>query len=163
MRRGLAGLGSRQEEIEAILHGEPLGHPLHVMLTDVPLGAWTTAAVCDALGVVSKGETWPAAARAAVGVGLAGALAAAVPGLADWSRIGSGPARRVGLLHAALNIGVIGLYAASFGRRPDRGRASAVAGYLLLLVSARLGRELVYRYGVGVAAPAAAGEEERAA
>ncbi|MGH9528142.1 MAG: DUF2231 domain-containing protein [Terriglobales bacterium] len=163
MRRGLAGLGSRREEIEAILHGDPLGHPLHVMLTDVPLGAWTTAVVCDALGLVTKGETWPAAARAAVGVGLAGALAAAAPGLADWSRISSGPARRVGLVHAALNVGVIGLFVASLARRPERGRGSALAGYALLLVSARLGGELVYRYGVGVAAPAVAAEEDRAA
>ena len=32
-----------------VLHGTWLGHPLHVVLTDVPLGSWTAAAVLDVL------------------------------------------------------------------------------------------------------------------
>src|SRR5438067_328585 len=30
------------------MHGVWLGHPLHPVLTDIPLGAWTTALVFDA-------------------------------------------------------------------------------------------------------------------
>jgi len=34
--------------IENILHGTWVGHPLHPILTDLPLGAWSTALVLDA-------------------------------------------------------------------------------------------------------------------
>ena len=39
-------VGSR---IADILHGTWLGHPFHVVLTDVPIGCWTGAAVLDLL------------------------------------------------------------------------------------------------------------------
>jgi hypothetical protein len=39
--------GGRQAK--NFLHGTWIGHPLHVILTDVPIGAWTTAIVFDAL------------------------------------------------------------------------------------------------------------------
>src|SRR5690349_9376339 len=71
------------------LHGVWLGHPLHPVLTDVPLGAWTAAVILDAADEAS-------AADLAVKVGLAGAVASAVTGLTDWQAT-DGPARRVGL------------------------------------------------------------------
>jgi len=36
------------------MHGVWLGHPLHPVLTDVPLGAWTTGLVLDAVGAVRQ-------------------------------------------------------------------------------------------------------------
>ena len=35
-------------KLKDFLHGAWLGHPLHPVLTDVPVGAWTTAVVLDA-------------------------------------------------------------------------------------------------------------------
>ena len=43
-------------------------------------------------------------ADAAITVGLVGASAAAVTGLADWSKVGRGRPRRIGLVHGLLNI-----------------------------------------------------------
>lgn len=146
----LEALGPRRERVEGILHGERLGHPLHVMLTDIPIGAWTTAMVFDRLAPRSKSDKWEGAARGAIGVGLVGALGAAVAGLEDWHRIHS-PTRRVGLAHGALNaLGVVA-FATSFLRRQraGHGRRSALAGYALMLTAARLGGHLVYQEGIG--------------
>src|SRR5919106_122566 len=62
------------------LHGTWLGHPLHPVLTDVPLGAWTVALVLDGLEAHAGERRWGRAAEGAVGIGIAGALAAALAG-----------------------------------------------------------------------------------
>ena len=41
-----AGAGGKQAK--NALHGVWLGHPLHPVFTDVPIGAWTTALALDA-------------------------------------------------------------------------------------------------------------------
>jgi hypothetical protein len=84
------------------LHGVWLGHPLHPVLTDVPLGAWTVALVLDALESLSGRDELGPGADAAVAVGLAGAVGAAATGLTDWHDTDD-PARRVGLVHGLLN------------------------------------------------------------
>jgi hypothetical protein len=54
------------------VHGVWLGHPLHPVFTDLPLGAWTTALALDA---AAKGDPgMRRAATFAMGVGLAAAL-----------------------------------------------------------------------------------------
>ena len=86
-------LGPRREAVEGFLHGEQLGHPLHVMLTDIPIGAWTTALVLDRVGAMSPDpRRWESAARAAIAIGLVGALGRRCPG---W-KIGAGSSRRCG-------------------------------------------------------------------
>ncbi len=151
VRRGLENLGPNHERIEAFLHGEQLGHPLHVMLTDVPLGSWTTAMVCDAIGAFSREDRWDTAAQTAIGVGLAGALGAAVAGLADWSRL-AGANRRIGLIHGLINIAGVAAFAGSRARRRRNsgGRLLSLGGYALAMLSARLGGYLVYQARVGV-------------
>src|SRR3954469_813069 len=67
------------------LHGVWLGHPLHPVLTDVPIGAWTTALALDAKASASSEESYGQAADFAFGVGLVAAVGAAVTGLNDWS------------------------------------------------------------------------------
>ena len=37
------------QAVRDVLHGVWFGHPLHPVLTDVPIGAWTSAAVLDLL------------------------------------------------------------------------------------------------------------------
>jgi len=73
-----------------ILHGTWLGHPLHVVLTDVPIGSWTAAAVLDALEEKTGSRAMGQGADAAIALGLVGAAAAGITGLADWSKIGGG-------------------------------------------------------------------------
>ncbi len=146
--------GSARTAVEATLHGDWLGHPLHPALTDVPVGAWTVAAVLDAVDGLGGSAKMRAAADAALTIGLIGALAAAVTGLTDWKGL-RGSARRVGMVHGMLNSDVVSLLTLSLflRRRGQRetGLKLAWLGYLLMLLSAQLGGHMVYRQRVGVA------------
>jgi nitrite reductase/ring-hydroxylating ferredoxin subunit/uncharacterized membrane protein len=149
--------GNAGRAVKNFLHGTWLGHPLHPALTDVPLGAWTTALVFDTLDAGGRGWPWQAAARRraddAILVGIVGAAGAALAGLTDWQHTDGG-ARRTGLAHAALNTVALGLYTSSLivRRRGSRGtgRSLAVAGFGMVMASAWLGGRLVYRDRVGV-------------
>lgn len=140
-------------KVANILHGTWLGHPLHVVLTDVPLGCWTAAAVCDMLEVAGRSSFGRSADRV-IKLGLLGAAGAAVTGLADWSRIGGGEARRIGLAHGLLNTTATACYITSLClrrshfRRP--GRQFAFAGLLISAVAAYLGGHLVFKKKLGV-------------
>jgi nitrite reductase/ring-hydroxylating ferredoxin subunit/uncharacterized membrane protein len=143
--------GAVGHEAKNALHGVWLGHPLHPVFTDLPLGAWTTALALDA---AADGEPqMRRAATFAVGVGLVGALGAAVTGLTDWSEVGGRP-RRTGLIHGLLNITATTLMASAFfiRRRASHtgGRACAWTGYAVALGAAYLGGDLVYDQRIGV-------------
>jgi len=139
--------------LQDALHGVWLGHPLHPALVTVPIGAWSATLVFDGLDAAGRGG--PGVARAAqvgVGVGVVGAVASAATGLTDWQH-SHDAARRVGLVHAALNGTALGLYCWSLadrGRgRTVRARFSAAAGYVATLASGYLGGALAYRHGIG--------------
>src|SRR3954452_3864376 len=101
--------GPRGLAVKDFLHGVWLGHPLHPVLTDVPLGAWTVALTLDALESLSGRDELGPGADAAIAIGLAGAVGAAATGAADWQATDD-PARRVGLVHGLLNTGAALLY-----------------------------------------------------
>ncbi|MGH9415525.1 MAG: DUF2231 domain-containing protein [Terriglobales bacterium] len=151
--RAFERMGPRAEPTYRALHGTRLGHPLHVMLTDIPIGAWTAAVAFDGLSRLQPGRDWDRAARGALAVGLTGALGAVVTGLTDWSRLDAAP-RRIGLAHAGLNLLSALAMTTSLmrRRRPGHGRRSALAGYALMLAAARLGGSLVYEHGIGATA-----------
>jgi len=90
--------------IKDVLNGVWLGHPLHPSLSDVPIGAWTAASVLDVLEATTGRKELGAGADAAIGVGLAAAIPAALSGLTDWQYLVGRP-RRTGLVHGLLNIG----------------------------------------------------------
>lgn len=153
IKRAYGGAGDRGLRVKSALNGVWLGHPLHAALTDIPLGAWTTAVALDAAEMVTGREEFGQGARAAVTIGVMGAAAAAVAGMTDWSDI-DGRARRVGLVHGTLNLAATGLFVASLVQRRKRergrGRACAVLGYITALGAAYLGGELVYSERIGV-------------
>src|SRR6266849_2888512 len=99
-----AFVGDAGRDLKNFLHGVWLGHPLHPALTDIPLGAWTTAVICDALEEITSRKEFGKAADVAVTVGLVGAVGAALTGLTDWSDT-DGRARKVGAVHGMLNLG----------------------------------------------------------
>ncbi|MFN7994262.1 MAG: Rieske (2Fe-2S) protein [Bryobacteraceae bacterium] len=146
------GAGTAGRRIQDFLHGTWLGHPLHPVLTDVPLGAWTAALVLDCADASGRKDC-RSGADLAIRVGLAGAGLAAVAGLTDW-HVTDGPARRVGIVHGMLNIIGAGLYAASLVARQKRnrsaGRSLAFLGYAVAAASAYLGGNLVYAKQIGV-------------
>lgn len=153
VRGALAAAGPAQRSVKNFLHGTWLGHPLHVVLTDVPVGAWTAALVMDLLDDGRRQSRRAKGADTAVAVGIAGAVMAAAPGLADWHHT-SGAARRSGLVHGLLNTAALALYTGSLlmrrrGRR-TAGRGLSGLGYVLVLASAYIGGHLVYRLRLGV-------------
>lgn len=138
--------------IKDALHGVWLGHPLHPALTDLPVGCWSASLVLDLMSlggnrIIRRG------ADATLGIGLIGALASALPGLADWQET-YGRERRIGLLHGLLNTAAVGLYTASFMQRRRRRRGIGMLfsslGYATVLLSSYLGGELVFNQGTGV-------------
>ena len=145
------------------LHGVWLGHPLHPVLTDVPIGAWTTALALDAREVATGDAGYGRSADFALGVGLVAAVGAAVTGLNDWSET-EGRSRRLGLLHGLLNLSATALVATSYALRRNGSRAAArscaVAGFGVAVGAAYLGGNLVYRERIGVT-HAAVAEPER--
>ncbi len=132
------------------LNGVWLGHALHPVLTDVPVGAWTTAVTLDLLsGADDKSELAPGA-DAAVGLGILGAVGAAVAGITDWSDT-VGEERHTGLVHMLLNVGGLTAYTLSWFLRKNGQRKLGVvistAAYGVLSYSAYLGGDLVYKMG----------------
>src|SRR5436189_5220340 len=95
IRGGYEAAGAIGQRAKNALHGVWLGHPLHPVFTDLPLGAWTTGLVLDAVAAANHDRAMQRAADMAIAVGLAGAAAAAVTGLTDWSET-SGRSRRTG-------------------------------------------------------------------
>ena len=145
--------GETGNDIKNFLHGKWLGHALHPIVTDIPIGAWTTAAVLDTMELCGSKQYKPGA-DAAVSIGLAGAAGAAVTGVTDWTAT-SGKQRKAGLVHAALNIGATALYLTSlFLRKKEKSRTAAITlsmlGYGLTTVSSYIGGNLVYNEQMGV-------------
>ncbi|MGI8612433.1 MAG: DUF2231 domain-containing protein [Nocardioidaceae bacterium] len=109
-----------------LLHGSWLGHALHPLLTDLPIGSWTSAMLLDVAG----GRQSRPAAQRLVGAGLLAALPTMATGLAEWGDTTGGD-RRVGAVHAVANSAALGLYAGSFLARR---RGQHLRGALLALI-----------------------------
>jgi uncharacterized membrane protein len=140
----------------------PYGHPLHPIFVTIPIGAWVGSLVLDIAsksadngGALARGAYWM------IGVGVVGALVAALFGFLDFLAV---PRRtralKVALTHMLLNLTVVALFVASFIWRADRGATKETSTGLfvlsgvalaLLLVSGWLGGKLAYHYGVRVA------------
>ncbi len=125
-----------------LLRGRWLGHAVHPLLTDVPIGFWTSAVTLDLLG----GRGSRTAARRLVGLGVLAAVPTAVTGWAEWSGTGERE-QRVGVVHAVSNIVALSLFAGSWRARRRgrhlRGKATALAASGALGVGGYLGGHLV--------------------
>jgi nitrite reductase/ring-hydroxylating ferredoxin subunit/uncharacterized membrane protein len=141
------------QKLRNFLNGTWLGEPLHAVLTDVPVGAWSAAMVFDVVDLITDQREFASAADASIGVGLAGAAGSAVTGITDWSDVDP-PARRLGLIHGLLNIGGTALFATSLvlrrKKRRRSGRIVSALGYAVMSYAAHLGGKLVYEQRVGV-------------
>jgi len=131
------------------LSGTWLGHPLHPMLTDLPIGFWTSSFTLDLVG----GKGGRRASKRLLGLGILSALPTAAAGLADWSDT-LGEERRIGAAHAIGNVAALGLYTLSWRARSRESWAKGVVlGFLgagAATVGGYLGGHLVSRMGVGV-------------
>jgi nitrite reductase/ring-hydroxylating ferredoxin subunit/uncharacterized membrane protein len=132
------------------LHGRWLGHPVHPLMVQLPIGSWTSAAVLDLCPGRSRD------ARLLIGVGLATAVPAALAGAVDWAELHR-QQQRVGLVHAWANNTAVALYAASYacrakdgaGRRSTAGRVLGFLGLTAVGIGGMLGGHLAYRQASG--------------
>lgn len=151
IRKLFEAAGPLGGEVKKFLHGSALGHPLHPALIELPVGAWTLAAIFDALELAGGGERGKIADRA-IGVGVLGALGAAVAGITDWSET-DGRAKRIGLTHGVMNVAATGLYVLSLLlRRRSRAKGISVGmmAFGVAMSSAFLGGHLAYGEQIGV-------------
>ena len=133
----------------ALLGGSWLGHALHPLLTDVPIGAWTSSLILDFAG----GPSAEQAADLLLGIGIVAVAPTAASGWSDWSETLTPEQRRVGLVHAAANITAASLFSASLLRRREGRRTVAkllsVAGAGAMGVGGYLGGHLSHARSVG--------------
>jgi uncharacterized membrane protein len=141
----------------------PYGHPFHPVLVTVPIGAWVASLVFDiASHVVDDPGFLTQASEWLIGIGVLGALAAALFGTMDLLTIPRGtPAFTTGRIHAGLNLAVTVAYVVNFiWRHGSYTDGDAVGGgplvlsvvsLLVLGASGWLGGKLAYHYGVRVA------------
>jgi len=138
----------------------PYGHPLHPAIVPVPIGAWVASFVFDVASYVVPDPAFLVeASRWLIGIGVLGAVAAAMVGFLDLFAIRPGTrAFRVALIHMGLNLAVTTAYAVGLairgghpsgpiGSGPFVLSAVALAG---LLAAGYLGGMLAFRWGVGV-------------
>jgi nitrite reductase/ring-hydroxylating ferredoxin subunit/uncharacterized membrane protein len=139
----------QESQLKDLLSGTWLGHPVHPPLTDVVVGAWTSALLLDLLG----GDGSEEAADRLIAAGILAALPTAATGLSDWAELRGGT-RRLGSIHAVGNTTALLLHALSWAarRRGDRRRGFALSatGYGIATFSALLGGHLSFGKGIGV-------------
>jgi uncharacterized membrane protein len=132
-----------------ILGGQWLGHALHPLLTDLPLGCWLGAGLLDVL----SGRRHRDAAQRLVGLGVLFAMPTAASGLSDWGAINDREASRVGGLHAALNGLALGSYVWSWSlrrrRRHGLGVVTSLVGASAAWVSGYLGGHMTLNQHIG--------------
>ncbi|HEY3575137.1 MAG TPA: Rieske (2Fe-2S) protein [Arthrobacter sp.] len=143
------GKAVQPRPVRNTLSGTTLGHPLHPVLTDFPIGAWTMATVLDAVG----GPASEPAADILVAVGIATAVPTAAAGLNDWSDT-EGKSRRVGLVHAVANGTALCLFSSSAVARASGsrsiGKTLGLAGFGVLMFGGFLGGHLTFSNAVNV-------------
>ncbi|MEO8626437.1 MAG: Rieske (2Fe-2S) protein [Candidatus Limnocylindrales bacterium] len=133
--------------IADLLHGKWLGHSVHAMITDLPLGALSLTVLFDFLNQRQ-------AADLSMIVGVLGMAAAAVSGLADYSDTDDEP-RTAATVHGTLMMIALLVYLVSLWLRiampTDADRTVAIVtqliAYGIMLAGAYVGGELVYALG----------------
>ncbi|MHB8174708.1 MAG: DUF2231 domain-containing protein [Nitrospirota bacterium] len=132
-------------------------HPIHPMLVVLPIGMWVFSLIGDIVLRMGGSPAWAPAAYYAMGIGIIGALTAAVFGFIDLLSIPEGTrARGIGYWHLGINLSVTVLFIVNFYLRSTGPPVDltpfilSIVGIAALLVSGWLGGEMVYVEGVAV-------------
>jgi uncharacterized membrane protein len=141
-----------------VLSGAWLGHALHPIMSDVPIGTWTSSVLVDWIG----GPGSEAAADRLVLAGLLGAGLTIATGWSDWADAepANAAVRRSGLVHAGANAVATTLMISSYVARKrgsrGRGKLLSLAGSTALGAGGWFGGHLSFTLGAGVSAGAPA-------
>jgi nitrite reductase/ring-hydroxylating ferredoxin subunit/uncharacterized membrane protein len=144
--RWLGALFRPIRPVKDFLHGKWLGHSVHALLTDLPIGALSLTVLFDLVDL-------RLAADVSLVVGVLGMLAAAVAGAADYSD-SDDDSRAAATVHATLMTVSFAVYLVSLWMRlgsPGGDRLAAIVteliAYGILLAGAYVGGELVFSLG----------------
>ncbi len=138
----------RMPAVRDLLVGRWLGHPLHAVLTDAPIGILFLVIIFDVLAL-------PEAAAWALFIGILAMLGAALAGYADYANT-DGKARERATLHSTvMTLALVGYLVSLWMRLPVEAAAVApigaivmsVASFLVLSFGAYAGGDVVYVLG----------------
>ena len=135
-----------------------MGHPVHPMLVNFPLGLLVTSAVFDIVHLITGNGYWSGIAFWMIAAGVITGVLAAIVGTIDALAIPSGTrAKSVSLFHGTGNLLILVLFAVSWllrfsvpGNPPVIAYVLSFLGAALLGVTGWLGGELTLRLGIGV-------------
>ncbi len=135
-----------------------MGHPIHPMLVNFPLGLLITSAAFDIIHLVTGNGYWSGIAFWMITAGIITGLLAAVVGTIDALAIPSGTrAKSVSILHGTGNFLILALFVVSWVLRSNVPVNPPVVAYILSFLGAVLlggtgwlGGELTLRLGIGV-------------
>ncbi|GCF07952.1 DUF2231 domain-containing protein [Dictyobacter arantiisoli] len=138
------------------------GHPLHAMLSDLPIGM-TVAGVCfDLLGRLTPLSQLRFAAKATLSLAFVSGIVTALTGLWDYQAVpGDHPARRSGALHGYLNASALVLLLTSLilRQRPLKDKEvgtyksssgaqiSSLVALFAMVIAGWFGGETVFTHG----------------
>jgi nitrite reductase/ring-hydroxylating ferredoxin subunit/uncharacterized membrane protein len=143
--RWLTALFRPIRPLKDFLNGTWLGHPLHAVLTDAPIGIFTAVILLDVLDQ-------RIAADVTLVLGVLAMAAAALAGLADYTDTDETPRTRA-TLHATLMVVALLVYLASLAVRAsgpaDRAVpiALSIVGFVIVSAGAYVGGEVAYVFG----------------
>ncbi len=140
------------EPVRRVLHGDSTGVPLHLIVRDLPYGAWVMAEFLDLFPDAGSAR----AARRLVGLGVLTAVPTAVTGWAEWA-LTDRDTRRVGIVHAAVQFGATLVFMGSWAARVQDRRRLAVGlarlGGLSLVVGGFLGGHMARDHRAAIPTP----------
>lgn len=138
------------------------GEPVHPMFVHYPIALWTTSVLTDLIFYFHRNPSLVLISKFLIAAGIVGAIAAAIPGLVDWTGITQPAVKKIATRHLVLNVMALVLFAVSLYLRMRNYGAPlvgfhlkipfviSVVGWLLLAISASLGGKLVYEHRMGV-------------
>jgi uncharacterized membrane protein len=139
-----------------------LGHPLHAILTDLPIGCFTLAFIWNVVALLANRQPWYAMTFWALLTGVILVVPTALVGLLDYTKVleRKHPGRNTATLHLVANVSATVFFLLSLIFRGGPGPLGGVArfatfvlaliGIALLGLGGYLGGHLVYHHGVGV-------------
>jgi nitrite reductase/ring-hydroxylating ferredoxin subunit len=153
VRKAYEGLGSASVPVRNFLHGVWLGHPLHPVITDIAVGAYTVTAILDVAEATGAEKQIAPATDIALTTGVLSGLGEALAGVTDWHVL-KGKPKRIGFLHMLFNLSATALYIGSLLARKSGsrglGRALGWTAYGTIFGGAYLGGNLVFVKNIGV-------------